>query len=145
MQHVAEGQKRLATHFAVCQKTSDIQYLPHVSVTFPPAVQLSLQPLDGLLHWPVLLLFLLVLLLPLLCRELQVHGHSVSDGLGSKSRGENTEAGERKQEGRGGKQCAGKRYRKDEKTESMREHQRIELSTGVFQPWLLNENGPASH
>lgn len=75
--------------------SEDVGCIFPVRVTSPPAVQLSLQPLNGLLHWPVLLLFLLVLLLPLLCRELQVHGHSVSDGLGSKSRGENTEAGER--------------------------------------------------
>lgn len=102
-------------------------YFPRASVTSPPAVQLSLQPLNGLLHWPVLLLFLLVLLLPLLCRELQVHGHSVSDGLGSKSWGENTEAGERS--GRGGRKtvCGEKIQKgwKDRKCEQTPENRTV--------------------
>lgn len=79
------------------------------SITAPPAVQLSLQPLNGLLHWPVLLLFLLVLLLPLLCCELQVHRHSISNGLGSNWR----ECGERQRKSRkereGRKQCESER------------------------------------
>lgn len=53
------------------------------SITAPPLLQLSLQSLNGLLHWPVLLFFLLVFLLPLLGGQLQVHCHSVSNGLGS--------------------------------------------------------------
>lgn len=63
--------------FVSCQPNNS------ASITAPPAVQLSLQPLNGLLHWPVLLLFLLVLLLPLLRCELQVHWYSISNGLGS--------------------------------------------------------------
>lgn len=53
------------------------------SLTIPPAVELSLQPLDGVLHRLVLLLLLLVLPLPLLGRQLQVDGGGVPDGLGT--------------------------------------------------------------
>ena len=49
--------------------------------TFPPALQLILQLLDHDLQTPGLVLLLLVLLLPLLGGELQVHRHSVLDGL----------------------------------------------------------------
>lgn len=135
---------RRLRHFCVfvsCQPDNS------ASITAPPAVQLSLQPLNGLLHWPVLLLFLLVLLLPLLCCELQVHRHSISNGLGSNWRecGEKQRKSRKEREGR--KQCESERerYRKYGKKESVREQQRIELSTSVFQPRLLNENVLASH
>lgn len=54
-----------------------------VRLTVPPAVELSLQPLNDTLQALVLLLLLLVFLLPLLCRQLQVHTHGVLDGFGS--------------------------------------------------------------
>lgn len=53
------------------------------SLTVSPAVELSLQLLDGVLHRLVLLLLLLVLPLPLLGRQLQVDGGGVPDGLGT--------------------------------------------------------------
>lgn len=52
-------------------------------VTISPAVDLGLQPQDGVLHSLVLLLLLFVLLLPLLRRQLQVDGGGVPNGLGS--------------------------------------------------------------
>lgn len=60
--------------------SSKLFYLS-VSLTVPPAVELSLQPLDGLLHGLVLLLLLFVLPLPLIGRQLQVDGRRVPDGL----------------------------------------------------------------
>lgn len=54
-----------------------------VRLTVPPAVELSLQPLNDTLQTLVLLLLLLVFLLPLLRRQLQVHTHCVLDGFGS--------------------------------------------------------------
>lgn len=51
--------------------------------TISPAVQLRLQPLDGVLEGLVLLFFLLVLPLPLLGSQLQVDGGRVPDGLGT--------------------------------------------------------------
>lgn len=50
-------------------------------LTISPAVELSLQLLDGLLQSLVLLLLLLKLPLPLLCRQLKVDGCRVPDGL----------------------------------------------------------------
>lgn len=51
--------------------------------TFPPAFQLILQFLDRDVQTPVLLFLLLILLLPLLGGQLQVHRHCVLDGLRS--------------------------------------------------------------
>lgn len=64
------------------------------SLTVPPAVEFSLQPLDDAFQALVLLLLLLVFLLPLLSRQLQVHGHRVLDGLGSKRSHTHTERSE---------------------------------------------------
>lgn len=52
-------------------------------LTVSPAIELSLQLLDGVLQGLVLLLLLLVLPLPLLCCQLQVDRGSVPDGLGT--------------------------------------------------------------
>lgn len=52
-------------------------------LTVPPAAEFSLQPLDDVLQTLVLLFLLLVLFLPLLRRQLQVHRHRVLDGLSS--------------------------------------------------------------
>lgn len=54
-----------------------------LNITILPAVQLSLQFLNSLLHHPAPLLLLFILLLPLLCCELQVHCDCISNGLGS--------------------------------------------------------------
>lgn len=51
------------------------------SLTISPAVQLILQPRDGVPQGLVLLLLSLILLLPLLCCQLNVHCHCVLDGL----------------------------------------------------------------
>lgn len=53
------------------------------NLTISPAVELSLQSLNGVLHGLVLLLLLLILPLPLLSRQLQVNGGGVPDGLGT--------------------------------------------------------------
>ena len=55
-------------------------------LTVPPAVELVLQPGDGVPQGLVLLLLPLIFLLPLLCRQLDVHGDSVLDGLCSGGR-----------------------------------------------------------
>lgn len=55
-------------------------------LTVSPAIELSLQLLDGLLQGLALLLLLLVLPLPLLCCQLQVDRGSVPDGLGTVKR-----------------------------------------------------------
>lgn len=52
-------------------------------LTVPPAVELILQPGDGVPQGLSLLLLPLVLLLPLFCRQLHVHTHCVLNGLGS--------------------------------------------------------------
>lgn len=52
-------------------------------LTISPAVDLGLQPLDGVLQGLVLLFLLLVLPLPLLRSQLQVNGGGVPDGLGT--------------------------------------------------------------
>lgn len=49
--------------------------------TFPPSVELCLQPGDGALQRLVLLLLFLPLALPLLCGQLHVQTHGVLDGL----------------------------------------------------------------
>lgn len=89
-------------------------FLRAESITTPPTVQLSLQSLNGLLHRPVLLLFLLILLLPLLSCELQVHWHGISNGLGSSWRDAaawNRQSIQRRE----GEQREWKRWRIDEK------------------------------
>lgn len=63
--------------------------LGNSSPTVSPAVELSLQLLDGLLHGLVLLLLLLIFPLPLLGSQLQVNGGRVSDGLGAATQGSN--------------------------------------------------------
>lgn len=52
-------------------------------LTISPAVELSLQLLDGVLQSLVLFLLLLELPLPLLRRQLQVDGGGVPDSFGS--------------------------------------------------------------
>lgn len=52
-----------------------------MQLTISPAVELSLQLLDGVLQGLVLLLLLLILPLPLLCSQLKVDGGGVPDGL----------------------------------------------------------------
>lgn len=86
------------------------------SITAPPLFQLSLQSLNGLLHWPVLLFFLLVFLLPLLRGQLQVHCDSVSNGLGSNWRDGGGEGRRSGKEGWGEARC-----RKWQKRERRRE------------------------
>lgn len=56
-----------------------------VQVTFPPALQLVLQFLHHDAQTSVLLFLLLVLLLPFLSRQLQVHRHCVLYGLRPKA------------------------------------------------------------
>lgn len=51
------------------------------SLTVPPAVELVLQPGDGAPQGLILLLLPFILLLPLFCRQLNVHGDRVLDGL----------------------------------------------------------------
>lgn len=58
-----------------------------VFLTVPPAVELVLQPGDGVPQGLVLLLLSLILLLPLFCCQLNIHSDSVLDGLCSE-RGE---------------------------------------------------------
>lgn len=57
-----------------------------VSLTVPPAVELVLQPGDGVPQGLILLLLPFILLLPLFCRQLNVHGDRVLDGLCSGER-----------------------------------------------------------
>lgn len=57
--------------------------LPPPSLTVPPAVELHLQSVDDVLQTLVLVFLLVVLVLPLLSSQLQVHRHCVLDGLGS--------------------------------------------------------------
>lgn len=51
--------------------------LESVDLTLPPAVELVLQPVDGVLQRLVLLLLFLPLALPLLGGQLHVQGHRV--------------------------------------------------------------------
>lgn len=53
------------------------------SLTVPPAIELILEPGDGVPQGLVLLLLPFILLLPLLRRQLHVHAHRVLDGLRS--------------------------------------------------------------
>lgn len=53
--------------------------------TVPPAVELVLQPGDGVLESLVLLFLPFILLLPLLCCQLHVDTHCVLNGLCSES------------------------------------------------------------
>lgn len=55
-------------------------------LTVPPTVELVLQPGDGVPQGLILLLLPFILLLPLLCRQLNVHGDRVLDGLCSGER-----------------------------------------------------------
>lgn len=52
-----------------------------VFLTVPPAVEFVLQPGHGVPQGLVLLLLSLILLLPLLCCQLNIHSDSVLDGL----------------------------------------------------------------
>lgn len=55
-------------------------------LTVPPTVELVLQPGDGVPQGLILLLLPFILLLPLLCRQLNVHSDRVLDGLCSGER-----------------------------------------------------------
>lgn len=52
-----------------------------IHLTISPAIELILQPSDGVPQGLVLFLLTLVFLLPLFCRQLNVHSHCVLDGL----------------------------------------------------------------
>lgn len=60
-----------------------VQIMISGSITIPPAIQLSFKSLYSFLHRSVLLFLLLILLLPLLRCELQIHCDGISNGLGS--------------------------------------------------------------
>lgn len=55
--------------------------LDSVALTAPPAVELRLQPGDGVFQRLVLLLLFLPLVLPLLCGQLHIQTDCVLDGL----------------------------------------------------------------
>lgn len=63
----------------VAQKSE--MFLDSVVLTAPPAVDLSLQPGDGVFQRLVLLLLFLPLVLPLLSRQLHIQTHCVLDRL----------------------------------------------------------------
>lgn len=58
---------------------------PNEALTVAPAIELVLQPCDGVAQGLVLFLLPLILLLPLLCGQLHVDAHGVLDGLRSET------------------------------------------------------------